>query len=283
MNNNLNQKNMKKTIFEGTVNGEKFNTVQEYNARLTELINSGVAVNASSNTRVEEVDEPAPTSGFVRTCTDEVCDEGKCTFTSTYDEDLSYYPYCEDDDIYYLDALVTNDSNINNDARKEMRNIFDKCYPYICESLYDENVSVDTKKTYLADIREIINRLKQDARCNNDALVNIRNNFITAEAEFKAAERKFNETIDTLNKEEIVLNDAKPVIEDFVQFYTAVEAETIQAIAEDNAKLHNKRIYECEKNMDKTKPTTTVTETIPQQMFDLQSVLDRVFGRSRMF
>ena len=119
---------MKRTIFEGTVNGEKFNTVQAYNARLTELINAGVAVEASSNTRVEDVEEPVHTSGYVRTCTDDTCDCGESTYTSTYDEDLSYYPYCENDDPYYLDLLVTVEPEINADARKEMRNIFDKCY-----------------------------------------------------------------------------------------------------------------------------------------------------------
>lgn len=43
-----------KTIFEGTVNGTKFDKVEDYNKALIEAINSGKAVNASSTTRQEE-------------------------------------------------------------------------------------------------------------------------------------------------------------------------------------------------------------------------------------
>ena len=40
---------MKKTIFEGIVNGEKFDNVQAYNARVNELMETGEFVEASSN------------------------------------------------------------------------------------------------------------------------------------------------------------------------------------------------------------------------------------------
>lgn len=43
---------MRKTIFKGTVNGETFDNVAAYNARLQKLINSGENVEASSETKV---------------------------------------------------------------------------------------------------------------------------------------------------------------------------------------------------------------------------------------
>ena len=43
-------KYMKKTIFEGTVNGTKFDNVQDYNNAITKALASGEPVNASSNT-----------------------------------------------------------------------------------------------------------------------------------------------------------------------------------------------------------------------------------------
>ncbi len=47
---------MKKTVFEGTINGEQFDNVVDYNKRMQELLGQGVQVNASSNTRT--IDEP---------------------------------------------------------------------------------------------------------------------------------------------------------------------------------------------------------------------------------
>lgn len=51
-------KNMKtKTIFKGVINGKEFNNVNEYNAVLTELMDKGVAINASTSTSTELIDE----------------------------------------------------------------------------------------------------------------------------------------------------------------------------------------------------------------------------------
>lgn len=75
---------MRKTIFKCTVNGETFDNVAAYNARLQELINSGVAVNVSSDTKVNIEDEPTNDAPYTTTTTLDV------------DEDLSIYPYmCE--------------------------------------------------------------------------------------------------------------------------------------------------------------------------------------------
>lgn len=47
-----------KTIFEGTVNGKKFNSVEGYNEELMRLINSGVEVSANSRTFSEPTPQP---------------------------------------------------------------------------------------------------------------------------------------------------------------------------------------------------------------------------------
>ena len=49
---------MKKTIFEGTVNGTKFDNVQDYNNAIAQAIAKGEPINASSNTRTtDEIQE----------------------------------------------------------------------------------------------------------------------------------------------------------------------------------------------------------------------------------
>lgn len=53
-------KYMKKTIFEGTVNGAKFDNVQDYNNAIARAIANGEPIQASSSTRTaDEIQEPA--------------------------------------------------------------------------------------------------------------------------------------------------------------------------------------------------------------------------------
>ena len=55
---------MKKTIFEGAVNGAKFDNVQDYNNAITKALASGESVNASSNTyTTDDTAEADNTSG----------------------------------------------------------------------------------------------------------------------------------------------------------------------------------------------------------------------------
>lgn len=63
----------KKTIFEGVVNGIKFDNVKDYNEYLTKLINAGESFNASTSTKTECECE---------TCC-EVCCEDECSDKKT--------------------------------------------------------------------------------------------------------------------------------------------------------------------------------------------------------
>lgn len=281
--NNLNIRKMRKTVFEGTVNGEKFDNVQAYNARLTELLNAGVVVEASSSTRVVNEETPVPHSGYVRTSTDEVCDAGTSTFASTIDEDLSYYPYAEDDDPHYLDVLITDAHDVNVEARREMHNIFDKCYMHIADALYDRDIDVDTKKEYLADVRDIINTAKQDKAMNTDALARINARKKEVEDEFRQAEEKYHKAMEQIEYDTMILNDAKPVIEDFINFYNSVEAEALQAINEQTTNRCTCGENKCNCKCDTSEPITTVTERIPQGIFDFQNVINRIFDDRRLF
>lgn len=55
---------MKKTIFEGTVNGTKFDNVQDYNNAITKALANGEPINASSNTyTTDDITEADNVSG----------------------------------------------------------------------------------------------------------------------------------------------------------------------------------------------------------------------------
>lgn len=49
---------MTKKIFEGTINGQVYKTVEEYNAAINKALESGVPIEARTTTRVEVVENP---------------------------------------------------------------------------------------------------------------------------------------------------------------------------------------------------------------------------------
>lgn len=305
---------MKRTIFEGTVNGQKFDNVDAYNARLNELLAIGANIEASSNTKIEDVDNiPSVAasdinainrSGYVSTvtnrnqpemtctsCTIDSCmpwdeDDTTCESDDPFeDDDLSFYPYCESDDPHYLDLLVTYDEDVNAEAIKEMRNTFDKCFKYITDALDDKDVNVNTKKEYLDDIRNIIKELKKDNKYNLEALTEVKNKKIDSskeyEVECRALEEKYNERMKQYDTEEYVLRAAKPVIDEFIQFYSAIEAETIESIAEAESCKHcemEKTKCQCDCNIDASDVKTEVKESVPQTEWDFNRLMDLIFG-----
>lgn len=253
---------MRRTIFEGTINGETFDSVQAYNARMNELVNSGEVINASSNTRIEYVD--APTN--VPTLEPAVVE-------TPVDEDLSFYPYMDNDDPFYLDILVATDTDQNRAALDEVDVVLNKCLPYIENALKDKNVKCHTKGEYLADVNEIINSLKKD----NEDTVKAKNLLLAKRAdltrEFNKIKDKYEEDIHNSLMEEILLNGAFPVIDRFIDFYSRVSEI---ADAEINNCDCNCGKCTC-KNVEET-PQTEICEVESPKVADIQTLLEHIFG-----
>lgn len=242
-----------KTVFEGIINGEKFDTVQAYNARMIELMNAGTAIQASSSTKSLA--------------------DNQANVNKPIDDDLSFYPYFDDNDPHYLDLLVTPDKNINMDARKEVTNYLQKCYNHIAHSLYDNGVEISMKKDYLNDIREIINTLKNDSKTNSDAIKAAEKDMMKAEAAYAEAKEKFKSSM-------VILESAKPIINDFIEYYQRVEAEALHAIAECKTCGCDSNTCTCGEsaNKDISNIATSINEITPQIVSDLADVFGKLFS-----
>lgn len=260
---------MRKTIFEGTINGEVFDSVQAYNARMNELVDAGEVVNASSNTRIEYVD----------------CDcEAECpasntsvsTNVNTYDEDLSFYPYMEDDDPFYLDLLVATDIDQNRAALDEVDVVLEKCLPFIVDALNDPDTTCKTKKRYLEDVKEILNSLNGD----NEDTVKAKNSLLAKRSEltkaFNKVKDKYEEDIHNSLNEEILLNGSFPVISRFKDFYSKVAELTENSIAECdcNGKCD---CGACKAKVEET-PSAEICEVTPPKIADISTLFEHIFG-----
>lgn len=265
----------KVTVFNGVINGEKFDNVAAYNARMNELLSAGVEdISAASSTEIKNVEDE--TADFTSTCTCDVCNtkpinnideafKNLMTAIEECDEELSLYPYMEEDEPFYLDIIVNDNMDIYEDTVKNAKRILDKCFGYIAEYLHDNDMCVCEKKDYLQDIKNIISDIKNDNQYNLDAISNIKSRRDALLAE-----------LNDLDAEEKVLRNAKPVIEMFLDFYRAVEAEACMVIAENKAK--NKcKCDDLNKNKD---VTTNVVEKYPQAEIDLKSLFDKIFNHN---
>jgi hypothetical protein len=286
---------MKRTIFEGTVNGEKFDNVQAYNARVNELIQSGELVSASTSTRVEEYEH----SGYCRTCDDTPtsdnlpwergCDCTECG-DPFEDDELSFYPYLDQDDPFYLDLLVTEHHDTNVEALNEVDRVFSKCKRYIIDALEDPDTDLKTKKNYLEDIKDIISSLVDDKKDTLASIKSIDEKITEVNNELERFHKECEEKVDRLAEERYVLTESKPFTEMFLDFYRGIESEVILNIKESEKckcdgnctcdKDKNKNDKEKYKGVDisDNKVSTECKQVKPQVETDLNKILEKIFG-----
>lgn len=277
-----------KTIFEGTINGEKFNSVQAYNARMIELMNAGMEVNASSHTKT--VNESA---GCDCRCT---CDKSEETCTESSLEQAvkelvnaiecdditeSIYPCFEDEDVHYLDVLVDDNAENNVTMREALHNDFDTAWRNITEFLYCDETPIEAKKMYLNDVRDIISTVEADQRTNNIARNNINDRRRAVVDAFDKAKRDYENSMADIDSEMIIINDANKIIADVLEFYRSVEAEGLQAIKDPNKNDNTKcnKACNCDKE-DKNAASninTDFKELNPQIQMDLAAAFGKLF------
>lgn len=282
MNNQINIKRMSKTCFKGTINGQEFDNVRDYNAKMQELLEAGVAVTASSSTTIEATPEVCSCNEAKNECCNrQVIDES---------EECSYYPYMDDDDPFYLDLLVTNDSEINKEALVEMCKEFGRCYKAIINAIAGKDVCIEHLKEYRSDLREIIDNVKNDKHCTHEAIKKIKNRKDELDRDLKRYMDEYETEMHSINSELQVLEDAKPVIKEFIDFYENLEADVINEIKSRPYNELKSKYCACEKNCEPEcnceyhnvsrtdEVTTAVEEAAPQKTYELSDILDHIFG-----
>lgn len=267
---------MSKTCFKGTINGQEFDNVRDYNIKMQELLEAGVAVNASSSTVIAAAKDAEVADD------DEVTCAGKAVAKAEEVEEYSYYPYMDDDDQFYLDLLVTHDSEINKEALDEMRKEFGRCYKAIINAIADKDVCVDSLKEYRSALREIIDNVKNDKQCTLNAIQTIKNRKDELDREYKRYMAEYETEMDAINSEMQILEDAKPVIKEFIDFYENLEADVINEIKSRPCACGKNCDPDCNcdcHNVSRTdKVTTSVEEAAPQKTYELSDILEHIFG-----
>lgn len=265
---------MKKiTVFNGVINGEKFDNVAAYNQRMTELIARGATnIEASSSTSIKTVEDKE------RECDAPAEPE---VLNDKYNE-LELYPYI-DDDTPYLDELVTIDAQRNANILKELAQVLSYSKNKIFEWLHDPEVGADYKAQYINNVQDVINRIKQDSKNNITCIDIVNSNRQRIVNDVQAAKARFEELFRTNDNERFMLTSAKPVIDNLLEFYKDVQAEGItvmsasnrnEAVTGEHCATNTCRCSQ-ERN-DNTGVVCDTREVMPQQIGDVTEWFNKI-------
>lgn len=143
---------MKKTVFEGVINGQVYNNVKEYNDVISTMIANGDVFEASTSTKTIDVCD---------NCESEQCTCGECEVPVIE----LYFGF--DDDVpvadKFLDADEDNDETISL-IEEQMETNLDGVSSVI------KRMSISELNAYLKDVNVIISSLK-DADAKNDEAI----------------------------------------------------------------------------------------------------------------
>lgn len=231
-----------KTIFEGFVNGQQFDNVTEYNRALTQAIQEGKAVQASSRTYTAEQEA-------------EKNIEGK----SKSSKELPNFYIGMNKDNYYMD-LMTGDKETDEYT-------LDQCYA-VLDKTFDEVVKVvdemdeEQLKYYKTRIEDILAQLENDKENTNKAVSNLESRIEILKKELEDNEKKLNLCLscEVINKE-------------MIDYYQDLASEVDYAMG-----LSEQQQTTCESCC--SEPTTSVQEIQPQMEFNADTItgVKRVLG-----
>ena len=246
---------MKKTFFEGKVNGQVFDNVNDYNACLQAMLDMGKDVEASSSTKIVECDCEC---GCDSKCECE-CEKCQKADNKPLKANVNFLPGFESDNkSAYIDDLVVLEGSEYDSKLEAIDESMEKIYCDIKTALNDPTNDIHKKEVYLKKVRDIINIIDEDYNKNKEALANISTKVRDIENELY----KLNNIHETLCKAEVI-------IDTYGDWY-----DRVQDMVEDNlARLKNS-----ENNVNSEK-AEAVKQQASTNVGGFENLLKAVFGK----
>lgn len=274
---------MKRTIFEGFVNGEKFNDITLYNERVNKLMKEGKFVSASSNTRVEEYENGKEKINKLLDAINSCSADNKTNIS-----DISLLPFMRCSDPFYLNSLIAINPEYQEKTNEKIEDQLNECYDYISRiMLNNADVTKDELMRYLNKLNKVITNITNDRAKNTNCAKELDKQLdnLLHEYENKCA---------AINKKRTVLNQASEIIETLLDFYTDVKEDVLSTLHD--IELENDVNCCCGENCScgctcgedhactgkcsckqEEKPAS-LTEVKPQVEFNINDLIHEVFG-----
>ena len=246
---------MKKTVFEGKVNGQVFDNVNDYNACLQAMLDMGKDVEASSSTKIVECDCECGCDSK-RECECEKCQK---VDNKPMKANVNFLPGFESDNkSAYIDDLVVLEGSEYDSKLEAIDESMEKIYCDIKTALNDPTNDLHKNEVYLKKVRDIINVIDEDYNKNKEALAKTNTKINSVETELN----ELKEIQDTLYKAELV-------IEMYGKWYNEV-----QNMVEDN--LTRLKNSESSENIEKAE---AVKQPVSTNVGGFENLLKAVFGK----
>lgn len=276
---------MKRTVFEGFVNGEKFDNIIAYNERVNQLMKEGKFMSASSNTRVEEYEDGKEKINNLLDAINFCSGDNKTTIS-----DISLLPFMRSSDPFYLNSLVAINPEYQEKTNNKIEDQLNECYDYISRMILNNvDVTKDELTRYLNKLNKVITNITNDRTKNNNCAVELDKQLDNLLHEYE------NKCIG-INNKRTVLNQASDVIETLLDFYTDVR-EDVLATLHDIELEHDANCccgencscvctcgedHECtgKCSCKQEEKPASLTEVKPQVELNINDLINEVFGRS---
>ena len=197
----------KKTVFEGVVNGIKFDNVKEYNEYLMKLIEAGEPVNASTSTHTEDECECCG------------CCECDCECTGD-DEQIMVLPGAiYSGDKSYVDSYISDNAIADKQSFEELADELEENMEGVIEKIHKMDRAA--LEGYLKDVNEALGVINTDYKSTKRCIT----------------ERE--QEVERLQNESQKLKRATKVLELWHDNYLAIKTTIEDAMTIDNTKPSN--------------------------------------------
>lgn len=251
---------MKKTVFEGKVNGQVFDNVNDYNACLQAMLDMGKDVEASSSTKIVECDCEC---GCDSKCNcDCECEKSQKVDNKPLKANVNFLPGFESDNkSAYIDDLVVLEGSEYESRLDAINESMDNIYRDIKTALKDPKNDIHKKEVYLKKVRDIIKVIDEDYNKNKEALAKTNTKINSVETELN----ELKEIQDTLCKAEVV-------IDTYGAWYDRVQ----DMVADNLARLKYSGNSENNVNGEKAE---AVKQPVSTNVSGFENLLKAVFGK----
>lgn len=245
---------MKKTVFEGKVNDQVFDNVNDYNACLQAMLDMGENVEASSSTKIVNVED---------TCCEDEC----AAPTKPLKASVNFLPGFETDNksAYVDELVVVNDEEFDNVFDKKISELTDK-YNEVRIAVSDPVNNRDKKKVYLDKVHEVLGIIDQDYDKNLAAMDSVDEKL-----------EKLTKEVHELELMKKTLMKADKVIQMYGDWY-----DSVSSIIQDD--LDNACKCCCDEPCCGEEPPITTTEKVVEEPVSVhlggfENLLKAVFGK----
>ena len=219
---------MEKVIFNGEINGVKFDTIEAYNSEIYRLKEEGCDnIVANASTQIINTPDECECNCDSNECK---CGSNECNCCASKEStpNVNLTPLF-DGNRHYLDIMVSKDSNENALLLSDLKSATNMWAREIVT--YLRRAGKDEALSYIKDVNSIIEQIARDREDTRTTFISLSSDLEAAKNDLTKAQAKY----DNLNEKMHILNDCNPVMDTIQEFYERMRVAAQDLFNEDKS------------------------------------------------